>query len=84
MEKLKRDSKKINADPFVFAEMAHQVAQVILRCETAETEKHLGNKTMPNFLLLLKMKMKMKKTNEKPAFLLCDSITVSKQSSCAQ
>lgn len=33
---------------FYFVEMANQVVQVVLRCETANETEHLGNKTMPN------------------------------------
>lgn len=33
---------------FHFVEMANQVVQVVLRCETANETEHLGNKTMPN------------------------------------
>lgn len=32
----------------IFDEMAHQVVEVVVRCETANETKHLGNKTMPN------------------------------------
>lgn len=32
-----------------FDEMANQVVQVVLRCESAAETEHLGNKTMPIF-----------------------------------
>lgn len=31
--------------------MANQVVQVVLRCEAAAEAEHLGNKTMPIFIL---------------------------------
>lgn len=53
--------------------MAHQVVQVILRCESAAETEHLGNKTMPIFFFM-KIVKKTTAINKKINF-ICDSIT---------
>lgn len=38
----------------IFNEMAHQVVEIVVRCERTAETKHLGNKTMPKWYQLNK------------------------------
>lgn len=33
----------------IINEMAHQVVEIVVRCERTAETKHLGNKTMPKY-----------------------------------
>lgn len=48
--------------------MAHQVVQIVLRCESAAETEHLGNKTMSNFLNI--KNGNKKKTNKQTSFVI--------------